>query len=571
MQKLRKLLKAQSLDGFVVPSGDEFQSEFCPDHARRLEWLTGFSGSNGIAVILHDKCAFFTDGRYSLQAQDEVSSEYEIHNLADETPGKWLARNLSKDKKIAIDAKLHSVNSVKAYGDFVCVEQNPVDEIWTDRPRAIKSDVVEHSLKYSGVDAADKIAKISQELKKKSIDTVVLTSPESVCWLLNIRGADLSCTPAILATAIIFADGEVQLFVEPERVKCQLAKSVKLLHPNQLQESLSTLSNMKVGLDSASSSYWFLNELRINDAEINNFGDPCVLPKAIKNQTEIDGSFAAHITDGVAVTQFLYWLSNPKNMQNLDELSAQDKLLEFRKKSGEMTMPSFDTIAGFGSNGAIVHYRASKKSCKKIEGNNLFLVDSGGQYKAGTTDITRTIAIGEPSLEHKRSYTLVLKGHISLASVIFPHGTTGAHLDVLARMHLWQQGLDYDHGTGHGVGSFLGVHEGPQNISKALRGVPLQAGMIVSNEPGYYKTGEYGIRIESLVLVVEKPEIGEKGRKFLGFETITRTPLDYRLIDWSMLSELEVAWLESYQQKVERDLADNLPDGCKSWLQNHRK
>jgi Xaa-Pro aminopeptidase len=571
LKDLRQLLKKQKLSGFVVPSNDDFQSEFCPPHARRLEWLNGFSGSYGVAVLLENKAAFFTDGRYTLQAREQVSDDYEIYNIAEKTPWQWLADNLKKKKKLGLDPWLHSETNAAKYLEVANIhlcESNPIDDLWQDRPPMPQDEIKIHPVKYSGRKSSDKIEIILKKLAEKNADALILAAPDSTCWLLNIRGNDIPTTPFILSYAIVYKSGKVTLFIEKKRIGEKtteyLGKDVKIVSRDTLDKEIKSLRKKKVWLDQNSAPYWFFDQLKKKN--IIRAADPCQLPKACKNKTEIQGAYDAHVIDGVAVTRFLHWLDSNLGKEKITEMDVAKKLLSFRAENKQFMENSFDTIAGFESNGAIVHYRASEATNKELKGNSLFLLDSGGQYLSGTTDITRTIAIGKPTTEQKTSFTLVLKGHIALASAVFPVGTSGSQLDILARQYLWQAGLDYDHGTGHGVGSYLSVHEGPQRISKAPNNVALQVGMIVSNEPGFYKENKYGIRIESLLTVVEKPELNQGRRKFLGFDTITLAPIDLKLVEILMLSKSEKKWLEEYHKRVVASLSSLLPKEVASWL-----
>jgi Xaa-Pro aminopeptidase len=570
LKSLRQAIKKQGFSGFVVPSNDEFQSEFCPPHARRLEWLNGFSGSYGVAIVLENKAAFFTDGRYTLQAKNQVSSkDYEIYNISEKSPYAWLAANLKKGKKLGLDSWLHTENSVVRYMEVAKVrfcESNPIDSLWNDRPKFPSAEIKIQPLKNAGKKAADKIADIKQKLIEKGAYACVIAAPDSLCWLLNVRGGDIPTTPFILSYAIIYTSGKVVVFIDKNRindkVREHLGNDVEIASIDTLTKSINKLKYKKILLDPASAPYWFFEKHRKKN--IIRAADPCQLPKACKNKAEVSGSYEAHLIDGVAITRLLHWLDNTD--EKLTETSVAKRLFDFRSENKQFIENSFDTIAGFEANGAIVHYRAEEATAKEIKSSGLFLLDSGGQYQCGTTDTTRTIAIGTPTKEQKHSYTLVLKGHIAIATAVFPAGTTGGQLDILARQYLWQEGLDYDHGTGHGVGSYLSVHEGPQRISKGASTVALQAGMIISNEPGYYKEGKYGIRIENLVTVIERPDLDADGRKFYGFDTITRVPFDNRLIDESLLTDFEKKWLDNYHKKVLDDLSAMLDKDVKAWL-----
>ena len=535
LKLLQKKLKEQSLDGFIIPSNDEFMGEYVPDSAKRLEFVTGFTGSAGTALIMQNQQIFFTDGRYTLQAKSELQ-DFEIHNSSEFCLGQWLYEN-AKGKKIGYDPKLHSLQSIRMYKSINIqpVSHNPIDEIWQDRPLPPHSNVRPHPIKYAGVSSEKKRTQIAKQITAKGADLAILTAPDSICWLLNIRGNDVPYTPFILAYAVIHKSGEVDYYIEKSRVKNKIDANIK--PPEKLLADLTKLKGKKVLLDPAS-PVWFANQLKAST--IIEAGDLCTLPKSRKNQVEIEGIRQAHIRDGKAVSEFLKWLE--KN-QDITEIEVAEKLEKFRKKSPLYLSPSFATIAGSGANGAIVHYHATPKTNKKLERNSLLLIDSGGQYLDGTTDITRTVAIGKPTEEMKRNFTLVLKGHIALARAVFPKGTRGSQLDPLARQYLWQNELDYDHGTGHGVGSYLSVHEGPQRISKRGGDAVLEVGMILSNEPGYYKTGEYGIRIESLLVVKEV------SRGFLGFETLTKAPIDIKLVDKKLFNKEEIEWVSTYNEQ----------------------
>ncbi len=539
LQQLRQQFDAHGVDGFIIPVNDEFQGEYVPASARRLEWLTGFSGSNGIAVVLREKAAFFTDGRYTLQAQDEVTTkEYQQFNMADISAAIWVAENLPKDHMLGYDPWLHTQPAIARYiHTKPCA--NLVDAIWHDRPAPPCTPIRPHPEQYTGEKSENKRQKLAQFIKNNNADAFILTAPDSICWLLNIRGNDVPRTPFVLCFAIAYADGSVTLYVDPRKAAGVTVESIRIEPIESLEKELDKLQSCII--DSGDASMWFIE--RIKSKYIDR-QDPCKLWKACKNAVEIEGMRNAHKRDAKAVIKFLNWL---EEQADVTEISASDKLQSFRAEQDLFQDLSFDTISGFGANGAIVHYRASEKTNKKIEQNGIYLLDSGGQYLDGTTDITRTISRGIPTTEQRDRFTRVLKGHIALACATFPAGTTGSQLDALARYALWQAGLDYDHGTGHGVGSYLSVHEGPQRISKMANNVALQPGMVISNEPGYYKAGEYGIRIENLVVVIERPDLSQNGKIFYSFETLTRVPMDLKLVDYSLLNADEKQWLEDYQ------------------------
>lgn len=572
LAKLKLFLKEQKIDFFLLPNSDEFFSEYLPKHEKRIEYLTGFSGSNATIIFGVEKSYFFTDGRYILQAKNELDlSEFEIFNIADKSPLIWLKENLSEDKNLAVDAKLLSINFVKALpqkAKIIFLESNPVDKIWQNRVQANNSAVFFCDKNLTG---SDSLTKRNQLLQSLEADALIITKPENICWLLNIRAADIEFTPLLLAYAILFKNGEIDLFVDEKRIfdlNHPDLKGVNLIQADCFDLRIAVLrkSLKKIQIDAASTNYWLFQLLEKNNFEIINKTDAAELIKSCKNDAEIKSAIKSHIVDGIALTKFLFWLENSlKNDSEIDEIIAAEKLEEIRARNQNFLYPSFASISGFASNGAVIHYRANSKTNKKISGNSLYLIDSGGQYFGpnflGTTDVTRVIAVGKPSAEMIENFTRVLKGHIALARAKFPLGTSGAQLDVLARSHLWQAGLNYDHGTGHGVGSFLSVHEGPCAISKRSN-QELLPGMILSNEPGYYKDGEYGIRIENLMLVEKLDE------KFLQFRTLTLAPIDPVLIDFKMLTYPEKKWLKNYHQNLLETLASDLEKEEKIWLEN---
>lgn len=574
---LRTAMKGQGLSAYLQPVHDEYMSEYPPASHRRAQWLTGFTGSAGVAVVLQQKAAFFTDGRYTLQAKNEIDADlYEQHNSANMALETWLAEYLKQGDRVGYDARLYTRDMLKRMQQTLskkAVELVPVsnliDPLWNDRPAAPESPLFVHEMPYAGEDAASKRQRIAEAVKTAGAEACIIAAPDAVCWLLNIRARDVENTPLVLAAAIINANASVQLFVAPERchaeVRAHLGNNVEVINPSQLEAKLAALKGKRVLCDPASAPVWFTQVLSNAGATIVDGQDPCLLPKAMKNPVELQGIRNAHILDGVAVTKLLCWLDEETQKRAVTELDVSDKLLSLRKAHRMFVEPSFNTIAGSGPNGAIVHYRATKESNRVLKQGELFLLDSGGQYPDGTTDITRTVPIGQPTLEHKDRFTRVLKGHIAIATALFPQGTTGSQLDALARQYLWQAGLDYDHGTGHGVGCFLGVHEGPQRISKRGGDAVLRPGMIVSNEPGYYKTGEYGIRLENLVAVTEKSK-GENDRVMLGFETITCAPLDTRMVDASQLTATEKEWLNAYHAWVLATLSPALDAHEQAWV-----
>ncbi len=578
---LRAELTKRELDGFIVPLADEHQGEYVPKRARRLAWLTGFTGSAGLAVVLARKAAVFVDGRYTLQAANEVDgSLYEIRHIADEPATDWIAANLPEGGRFGFDPWLHTADGAQRLraacqrkkAQLVPQLANPVDAIWRDQPDPPLSPIVIQEPAFAGAASADKRAEIAKILAKDGQDAMVLTAPDSIAWLANIRGADVPYTPLVLAFAVLRGDGALDVFTDRRKlrpsVERRLEPGIRILDRGGFEQALDALGAQKqtVRLDPAAAADAIFARLEAADAKIARAEDPCQMPKAKKNAVELDGMRAAHRRDGAALTRFLAWLAVEGPKGQLTEIGAADKLEALRRENDLIQGLSFPTISGAGPNGAIVHYRVSKESNRRIEPGTLYLVDSGAQYLDGTTDVTRTVAIGSPSDEMQDRFTRVLKGHIALAMAVFPAGTTGGQLDGLARASLWETGLDYDHGTGHGVGSFLSVHEGPQRISKMPNRVALEPGMIVSNEPGYYETGAFGIRIENLVAVRPAAVAKPGGKTFYCFETITLAPIDLNLIDGRLLTRFEVDWLNAYHARVRETLSPLVDAETRSWL-----
>ncbi|MCE7795099.1 aminopeptidase P family protein [Sphingobium sufflavum] len=579
LKALRDQLARDRLTGFVVPLTDEHMSEYVGAYAQRLAWLTGFQGSAGSAVVLPEEAAIFTDGRYTLQVREQVDGQHwQYEGIPQTSVAAWLGAHAPEGGRIGYDPWLHTRKwaedaavSLKARGaDLVAVDTNPVDAIWPDRPAPGTAKLQPHEERHAGQSSAEKRAAIAQWLATNRADAVVLSALDSIAWAFNIRGSDVDRTPVALAFALVHGDGTADLFVDPAKVgpdmAAHLGHAVRIRDRAGFGEALDALAGKTVAVDPQRAVAAIFNRLDDAGATIVAQRDPTILPKAIKNPVEIDGHKAAQARDGAALSRFLHWLSveGPKGHET--EMSAADRLHAFRAEGGLLVDLSFDTIAGSGPNGAVVHYRAEEKTNRPVEPGTLLLVDSGGQYRDGTTDVTRTVAIGTPTAEMVRNFTLVLKGHIALATATFPKGTKGGQLDVLARQYLWAAGLDYAHGTGHGVGSFLSVHEGPQRIGTSTEGdEPLAAGMIVSNEPGYYKTGAYGIRIENLVLV-EPRSIDGAEREMLGFETLTLAPLDRALIDLPLLSAAERAWVDAYHARVLAVIGPQLEGDALAWI-----
>lgn len=548
IQALRKHMKELGIDAFLVPNTDEFQGEYTAPHSCRLEWLTGFSGSAGFAVITADKAAFFTDGRYTLQAKGQLPDFYEIYNTAEITPRNWVNETLPQGSIIGYDPWLFTEQQLKAFShQLVPLSPNPLDSLWEDRPKAPYDFIKVHPLEFAGESDESKRKRIAALLEA---DNALITASDSIAWLLNIRGNDVPHTPIVHCYCLLRKDRSYDLFVDLKKASGKAYSHVKdgngrLIEIEMIGDHLKNLKG-SCQFDPFLTPVALVQLLEDAGIQMKRERDPCILPKAIKNKTELKGAEEAHIQDGKAMVAFLDWLQNQPLEGETTELSASDKLLEFRKKGKYFEDTSFDSISGFGPHGAIIHYRVTAETNIPLKKNNLYLVDSGGQYLTGTTDITRTIALGKPTEEQKDRYTRVLKGHIAFATATFPEGTTGIQLDVLARQFLWEVGCNYAHGTGHGVGSYLSVHEGPQGVSTRGTTVPLVPGMLLSNEPGYYKKGEYGIRIENIVKVVALDD--PKG--YLGFETITLVPLDTNLINSELLTDKEKQWIENYHAKT---------------------
>lgn len=576
---LRHELAAQGLNGLYVPHDDEYQNEYLPDANERLAWATGFTGSFGSAFVFTDKAVLFADGRYTLQAADQTDPALvNVEGIPDPGAFGWLAKQSLAGKRLGYDPRLMSPNDVAALGAaaakagcvLVAVTENPIDKAWKGRPPQPMEKVVPHAVKHAGAAHTDKLDAVGVQLARDGADAAVLTSPASLAWAFNIRGGDVSCTPLPLGRAIVYADGSAELFIDEAKtdgaLRRHLGNTVTLRPLSQLEDGLASLSGKTVSLDPDVASAWFFDRLAASGAKILRQRDPVALPRACKNASEIKGTTAAHARDGVALTRFLHWLDTEAQSGEVTEIDTVMKLEAFREDLGSLSDLSFPSISGAGPNGALPHYRVSTASNRKLARGSLFLIDSGGQYLDGTTDVTRTVPIGQPSGDMIRHYTLVLKGHIALAAVRFPAGTTGTHLDILARHALYQAGLDYQHGTGHGVGVYLGVHEGPHRIAKVWNAVPLMPGMIVSNEPGFYKAGEYGIRIENLQYVTPPAAIPGGEIPMLGFECLTFAPLARRLIDVKLLSKEERAYVNDYHKRVWKLLNRKLEGEVKDWL-----
>jgi Xaa-Pro aminopeptidase len=578
---IRAAMAAQGLDGFVIPHEDEHQNEYLPAANDRLAWATGFTGSAGAAVLLKDKAAIFVDGRYALQVRDQVDTElFEVRDLVEGGVPAYLQSEAQAGWTIGYDPKLHSPEALdrlraattKAGAALKPVAPNPLDAAWgLQRPAQPQAAVSPHPTEFSGEDSAAKRERVGRSLAEQGADAALITAPASSAWLFNIRGGDVIRSPLPLSQAILGEDGTARLFLDPAKVTPELpawlGNGVTLEPPEALPDALADLSGRRVLVDPATSSAWFFEALEKAGAKVVRGADPTALPRACKNPVEVEGARQAHIRDGGALARFLRWVAVDAARDLPTELDVVRQLESFREATGALKDLSFDTIAGAASNGAIVHYRPTQRLAKQVERGSLLLVDSGAQYLDGTTDVTRTVAIGTPGQEMRERFTLVLKGHLALARVRFPAGTTGSALDALARVPLWAAGLDFDHGTGHGVGSYLGVHEGPQRISKLPNSVALRPGMIVSNEPGYYKEGGYGIRIENLQVVTAPAQIEGGEREMLGFETLTLAPIDRALVVKQMLTAEELAQLDAYHARVLAVIGPTVEPDVRAWLE----
>ncbi|GAA0625585.1 aminopeptidase P family protein [Brevundimonas kwangchunensis] len=580
LPRVRARMAEQGLDGMLVPHEDEHQNEYLPAANDRLAWISGFTGSAGAGVVMKDRAAVFADGRYTVQVRAQVDAgQFEILDLVEGGVPAYLEK-APKGAVIGYDPRLHSPDALavlkraaaKAGAELKAVEVNPVDQAWADeRPAQPAAPVVPHDDKYAGESSASKRARIGEAVKTAGADATVLTAPSSIAWLFNVRGGDVIRTPLPLSQAIVKTDGSARLFIDPRKVTNELpgwlGDAVTVEAPEALDEALDALSGQKVLIDPGQSSAWYFDRLEAAGATVVRGMDPCTLPRAAKNPVEIEGSRQAHIRDGAALARFLHWVDTAAQESLPSEREVAETLERFREETGALKDLSFDTIAGAGPNGALPHYKPVTRTIRHIESGSLLLVDGGGQYLDGTTDVTRTMSIGTPTADQKRMFTLVLKGHIAMATVRFPVGTTGHQLDALARLPMWMQGFDYDHGTGHGVGSYLGVHEGPQRIAKAVNTQPLLTGMILSNEPGYYREGHWGIRIETLQVVTEPTPIPGGERPMHGFEQLTFAPIDRKLIDVALLTPDERAYVDAYHAETLAKVGPLLDGEAKTWLE----
>jgi Xaa-Pro aminopeptidase len=577
---LRAELKRRGLDGFIVPRADRFQNEYVPPCAERLAWLSGFTGSAGLAIVLADRAVLFVDGRYQVQVREEVDGAiFTVEHLVERPPPAWIEANLPAGTRLGYSPWLHTVDGAERFAkacaacraSLVPVEDNPIDAIWTDRPQPPLGAVVAHDLHYAGEDARAKLERVRAEMQKTSADTLLVADPHAVSWLFNIRGSDVPHTPVVLAFATVPKEGRPALFVDLRKLGNEIRSGLEEIadvRPNAaFERDLATLGkeHRSLRLDPSTCPEAIARLVAENGGEIVRGSDLIAPMKAVKNAVEIAGARAAQLRDGAAVTRFLAWFDRQAPRGELTEIDAVQAIESFRRETGRLKDVSFPTIAGAGPDGAIVHYRVTHKSNRRIAPDELFLLDSGGQYEDGTTDITRTIAVGAPNADMRRKFTLVLQGHIAIARAVFPDGTTGAQLDSFARQFLWRAGLDFDHGTGHGVGSYLSVHEGPARISK-LGAAALRRGMILSNEPGYYRAGVYGIRIENLVLVTEAAAVTDAEKPLNAFETLTLVPIDTRLIEPAMLTAGEIGWLNAYHARVHEVIAPLVDLPTRAWL-----
>jgi Xaa-Pro aminopeptidase len=575
----REELARRKLTGFVIPRADQQQNEYVAPSEERLAWLTGFTGSAGMAVVLTQQAAVFADGRYTLQAAKQVDHKaWSVEPLVDPPPENWLARHVVAGDRLGFDPWLHTSAAVerlaaacaKAGAELIAVDTNPLDSVWTERPPPPLAPAAVHGTQFSGEGEAEKLDRIRTEIAKLGVDALVLSDSHAVAWAFNIRGADVSHTPLPLSYALVPKDGRPTIFIDHRKlsnsVRDHLEQTADVAEPDALAPKLTALAQggASIALDSLTAADALSRLIVAAGGKPVRGSDPVSLLKAVKNATEIEGTRQAHRRDAVALARFLAWIDREAPTGALTEIDAVEALETFRRDTGALKDVSFPTIAGTGPNGAIVHYRVTRKSNRRISPGDLLLIDSGAQYEDGTTDVTRTIAIGEPSAEMRDRFTRVLRGHIAIARAIFPDGTTGAQLDTLARQFLWQAGIDFEHGTGHGVGSYLSVHEGPARISK-LGTTPLKRGMILSNEPGYYKTDAYGIRIENLELVVGT-EVAGAEKPVNAFETLTLAPIDRRLINLNMLSGDELDWINDYHARVRHAVRPHVDDATKAWL-----
>ncbi|RXF72038.1 aminopeptidase P family protein [Hansschlegelia zhihuaiae] len=576
---LRAALRAQGLDGFLLPRADEHQNEYLPPSAERLAWLTGFTGSFGFVIALADEAALFVDGRYTVQAKSQVDlSAFTPVNVADCSPSDWLKDHAKPSQRIGYDPALHTLDGFERFEkaaktagvELVALDRNPVDALWTDRPAPPLAPVVLHDEALAGESAASKITRVQAELKKTKADALLVTDAHCLAWTFNIRGGDVAHTPLPLGFAIVPAESRPTVFVDGRKLsnaaRDALSSVADVAEPRDLDAGLEALGlrAATVRIDAAGAAVAFARTLEAGGAKLQRGADPIAKLKAVKNPTELAGARAAHLRDAVALARFLCWLDREAPTGAVDEIGAAEALETFRRETGKLKEISFDTISAAGPNAALPHYRATHTTNRRLE-PGLFLIDSGAQYEDGTTDVTRTVVVGEATAEMKDRFTRVLKGHIAISTAVFPKGVSGAQLDGFARRPLWDAGADFDHGTGHGVGSYLSVHEGPQRISK-LGTTTLEVGMILSNEPGYYREGQFGVRIENLIAVELRAILGAE-REMRGFEVLTLAPIDRRAIEPGMLTAEERAWLDAYHARVAGEVSPLVDNETRAWLE----
>jgi Xaa-Pro aminopeptidase len=579
LSAFREELARRKLTGFVVPRADQQQNEYVAPSEERLAWLTGFTGSAGLAIVLSREAAVFVDGRYTLQAAKQVDTRaWNVESLVDPPPESWLTKQLTAGDRLGFDPWLHTSAATerlaaacaKAGAELVAVDSNPLDSVWSERPAPPLGAVAVHGPQFSGEAERAKLGRIQQEIARSGVEALVLSDSHAVAWAFNIRGADVSHTPLPLSYALVPKDGRPIVFIDHRKLsnsaRDHLEQTADVAEPGALTPKLTELarSGASIALDSATAAEALSRLISAAGGKPVRGNDPVSLLKAVKNPTEIEGTRTAHRRDAVALARFLAWIDHEAPSGALTEIDTVEALESFRRDTGALKDVSFPTIAGTGPNGAIVHYRVTRKTNRRIAPGDLLLIDSGAQYEDGTTDVTRTIAVGPPTAEMRDRFTRVLRGHIAIACARFPDGTTGAQLDTLARQFLWQAGVDFEHGTGHGVGSYLSVHEGPARISK-LGTTPLRRGMILSNEPGYYKTDGFGIRIENLELVVAADIAGAE-KPVNAFETLTLAPIDRGLIDLNMLTADELSWLNDYHASVRHAVRSHVDEATKVWL-----
>lgn len=581
LKGLRAQLSSQGLNGFVVPMSDANLSEYIPDRARRIEWLSGFAGSAGVIVVLADKAAIFVDGRYTIQVTQQVDGTlFEFHHLIEEPHLDWAVEHLPEGGTLGYDPSLHTAPWVdkataaleKAKCSLVSVPDNPIDALWHDQPDPPLAPIVPHDEAYSGQSSLEKRKVIGEGLAKDGLDAAVIAAPDSIAWLLNVRGGDTPNTPIPLSFAILKSDGMVDWFVAPEKLTAELpahlGNQIATEMPSALGAALDRLGadGKRVSIDPGEVNAWVVQRLKTAGAQVVRATDPCTLPKARKNPVELDGTRAAHLRDGAVMTRFLAWLDEVGPTGTITEMDAANHLHDLRAAAPMCKDDSFEAISAWGPNAAIAHYRVSEETSLTLQAGTVYLVDSGGQYLDGTTDITRTVGLGDVDNAVKQAFTLVLKGHIAIATARFPTGTAGPQIDVLARQALWQHGMDYDHGTGHGVGSYLGVHEGPARITKAPNTVPMEPGMILSNEPGYYKADAFGIRTENLIIVSDCADLPDADKPFLCFETVTLAPIDRSMVLVDLLTEDERSWFDAYHARVRAEIGPLVEGEVLAWL-----